>query len=183
MTADTPRTWQQSVWQRSAELEQLLNQVWESLTGVPAPLVFSSGSLTASPDQIVLQAQTRMDGDWTGDVTVSAAQPVAESIARRMMALQPEEALDPSDVEDAMGEIANIIGGNLKSFVEGVERLSLPMVRRTDPRDLPFATGGELLYECVAMWDEQQVLVQVHHTTNRSAPLEGRSPYETPHCR
>jgi chemotaxis protein CheX len=156
-------------WRHGAELEQLLNQIWESLTETPAPLAFSPGKLTVGPDRIVVQAQTRMEGDWAGDVTVSAARTTAESIARRMMAMHPEDALDPCDVDDAMGEIANIIGGNLKSLVEGVQRLSLPMVRRTHPDDLPSATAGEPLYESVAVWEEQQVLVQVHHTANGSS--------------
>lgn len=172
MTTDARGASQQAVWRHSEDLEQLLNQVWESLTEVPSPLAFRTGPMHTAPDEVIVQAQTRMDGTWTGDVTVSAAQPVAEAIARQMMAMTPDEALDPCDVDDAMGEIANIIGGNLKSLLASVVRLSLPMVRRTDSSQLSTTMAGAPVYEGVALWDERQVLVQVHDTTKHSSGWE-----------
>ncbi|MBJ7359171.1 hypothetical protein, partial [Nocardioides sp.] len=39
-----------------------------------------------------------------------------------------DEALDPVELSDVIGEFANIVGGNVKSLMPGPSTLSLPLV-------------------------------------------------------
>ncbi|HVD28484.1 MAG TPA: chemotaxis protein CheX [Mycobacteriales bacterium] len=41
---------------------------------------------------------------------------------------RPAEALTDDEVADALGELTNMIGGNLKSLLPGPSRLSMPAV-------------------------------------------------------
>jgi chemotaxis protein CheX len=41
---------------------------------------------------------------------------------------RPAEQLGDQDVADALGELTNMIGGNIKSLIPGPSRLSMPAV-------------------------------------------------------
>jgi chemotaxis phosphatase CheX-like protein len=55
---------------------------------------------------------------------------MAKSIAARMLSVASP---DPDDVVDAVAEIANIAGGNVKTLLSQHSRLSLPTSRIIDP--------------------------------------------------
>jgi chemotaxis protein CheX len=68
-------------------------------------------------------------GEWSGMIAVDLAEPSAHALARGMLGLDESEALDPLDLSDAVGELANIVGGNVKSLLPGDDHgLSLPLV-------------------------------------------------------
>jgi CheY-specific phosphatase CheX len=66
-------------------------------------------------------------GRWKGSVVIECSGPQACFFAERLMGIPRPTCMD-DDVRDAMGEIVNMIGGNLKSvFPPGVS-LSMPSV-------------------------------------------------------
>jgi chemotaxis protein CheX len=67
-----------------------------------------------------------ISGDWAGEVHVTTTAEAAQDIAAAMLQLDHAE-LGVDDVTDAIGEIANVIGGSVKSMVGGAA-LSLPQV-------------------------------------------------------
>lgn len=71
-------------------------------------------------------------GTWNGVVMVSCSTRLAIWLASRMFETLDTETT-AADADDALGEIANIIGGNLKSLLSGDGtpcRISLPMIAR-----------------------------------------------------
>ena len=66
-------------------------------------------------------------GDWQGAVLIDCTGRVARRIAAIMFAMDAE-ALSPEEVRDALGEIANMAGGNIKPLLVGKCQLSLPSV-------------------------------------------------------
>ena len=68
-------------------------------------------------------------GGWAGHVVVSTTWPAAREIAATMLSA-PAAQLSDADVCDALGEVANVVGGNVKSVVPGPSTLSLPVVAR-----------------------------------------------------
>lgn len=68
-------------------------------------------------------------GSWRGAVLIQASEHQACQWTSRLMALPiPEEFT--SDVQDALGELVNMIGGNLKSVLPRGVGLSMPTVVR-----------------------------------------------------
>jgi chemotaxis protein CheX len=47
---------------------------------------------------------------------------------------RPPTVVDAEDVADALGELANVLGGNIKSVLPGESRLGLPQIGSAPPR-------------------------------------------------
>jgi chemotaxis protein CheX len=48
----------------------------------------------------------------------------------------PAEAISPDELRDAVGEVANILGGNVKTLIAGKCRLSLPSVAEVEDQSV-----------------------------------------------
>jgi len=68
-----------------------------------------------------------ISGRWKGTVTVQATGQFASLAASRMLAMEPDQVVW-IDCHDAIAELTNMIGGNIKSLVPGPSKLSLPSV-------------------------------------------------------
>ncbi|MCC6510602.1 MAG: chemotaxis protein CheX [Pirellulaceae bacterium] len=66
-------------------------------------------------------------GTWQGAVVLQTTEDFARNAAARMLCLEDDE-LTAADIQDAMAEITNMIGGNIKSQVPGPSYLLLPSV-------------------------------------------------------
>lgn len=72
-------------------------------------------------------ASVTLDGEFDGLLAVRCTEVTARRLAAVMFAQAPEE-LDAADVADAMGEVANQVGGVVKTLVPGPTQLGLPVV-------------------------------------------------------
>ena len=75
----------------------------------------------------VVSAFVQITGDWEGVVSIRCSRALSEAIASSMFALEPNE-LSNEEIYDAVGEIANMIGGGVKSIAEGESTLTIPVV-------------------------------------------------------
>ncbi|MFC8923837.1 chemotaxis protein CheX [Cellulosimicrobium sp. NPDC057127] len=57
----------------------------------------------------------------------------ADRLARALLQMTPDEDVSLEDVEDALGEVANVVGGNLKGMLPEGSSLTLPVVDVTGP--------------------------------------------------
>jgi len=69
-----------------------------------------------------------VSGGWAGVVTVELDEGVAQQLSARMLALPEGEPVADGDIADAVGELVNMVGGNVKSLMPGPSVLSLPAV-------------------------------------------------------
>ena len=74
-----------------------------------------------------LLASVRIDGDRSASVFVYTSPELANCIAASMFGQELDE-LEQSDVLDALGEVVNVIGGNVKGILNQECSLSLPCV-------------------------------------------------------
>ncbi|HSO63289.1 MAG TPA: flagellar motor switch protein FliN [Desulfobacterales bacterium] len=81
-----------------------------SLTLEPAEAVAST-SLTGTRDV----SSVCFAGDATGIVSVHVPEDLARIMAANMLGMEPEEIEGHAEIEDLLGELGNIVGGNLKS--------------------------------------------------------------------
>ncbi|GAA0742810.1 chemotaxis protein CheX [Dactylosporangium roseum] len=107
------------------DLQVIAEQVWSSyldLDGasplVPTPAEKHVADVTAS---------VSVTGAWRGHVLVSCSDAAARNVAAALLGIEFDEVTE-EDVADALGELANIIGGNVKSLLPEPCALSLPHV-------------------------------------------------------
>jgi chemotaxis protein CheX len=75
----------------------------------------------------LVTAAVYLTGQWEGAIFVHCHPPQACDFAGRFVGMPPPETVD-DDVRDVMGELANMIAGNLKcTFCPGI-RVSVPSV-------------------------------------------------------
>jgi hypothetical protein len=106
-------------------LDAIVTTVWEALLADPAwPTTAADPTVPCGP---VLSAALRIDGAWNGTVTLTWPVPTA---TRAATALFQSEASDlgPNDLTDAVGEISNIVAGNVKALLPEPSTLGLPHV-------------------------------------------------------
>jgi hypothetical protein len=127
-------------------IERVTRDVWSAQLGmiaVPSP---SDGFLEST----YLRARVEVHGTWDGVVHVDCPLPLARRAAEALYGT-PSLTLPLEEVEDAVGELANITSGGLKAFLGAASRLSLPAVRLVDDDETPppaRAPLGELAFRC-----------------------------------
>lgn len=102
----------------------LSSSVWEQAVGVP--LVALEQAPPAGPR--TFQGHVHIMGAWTGTVVLQCSEPAARRAAHAFFGdSTPDDEM--RDMEDAICELTNMIGGNLKAVVseEGCT-LSIPTV-------------------------------------------------------
>jgi CheY-specific phosphatase CheX len=79
-----------------------------------------------------------------GAVIIKCSTESAESIAKNMLMMEPDEAIDQSEVQDAFGEVVNLVIGGFKSRIAesvGSIDISVPMVM--EGKEMTPATGAD----------------------------------------
>ena len=102
------------------------------------------------PSRDRLTGSVQLTGDWNGAVLLECGRAEACRFAGRFLSMDPPAAVD-NVVRDAVGELANIIGGNLKSALAQDSRqirLSIPTV--VDGGDYSLRICGAEVCERVA---------------------------------
>lgn len=90
-----------------------------------------------------LSATISIGGAWTATLVVSVDMTLAYRFADGLLDLGDE--LVREDVEDALGELANVVGGNVKGLVDDpAATLSLPVVAHGEPT----IAGGQIRVSC-----------------------------------
>ena len=84
---------------------------------------------------------------FTGRVLLSTGTEAADALTRALLDMAPEEPVTDADRADAFGEIANVVGGNVKALVPDTGVLTLPEVSRTRPRTDPAALLHEIAFD------------------------------------
>ena len=80
-----------------------------------------------APGRRTLDGVINITGAWAGAVVLQVPEHVARRAAAVMFDLDPSAA-SPQDMQDAVGEITNMTGGNVKALLTGPCALSLPAV-------------------------------------------------------
>src|SRR3954451_23476904 len=102
----------------------IAEEAWISLVGEDEILVPLPGERPADP----LSSWVDVVGPWTGSVVLSTGVQTAAALTRALLGDYAPELLEHEDVADAFGEIANVVGGNVKAALPGPSALSLPEV-------------------------------------------------------
>jgi chemotaxis protein CheX len=135
------------------DLEVITREVWTSfLDGDPAGLIATGGEMPA--DKIT--GCVHLTGAYTGSIMLQCSPPAARQAAAALFSIAPENVTQ-SEVVDAIGEIANMVGGNVKSMLPGPSALSLPSV----VQGLLSVPGAQVVREVQLSWHAQPLFVSL----------------------
>lgn len=81
-----------------------------------------------------------ISGGWDGAVTVLCEAELARELAARLFEMAPAD-VSRDEIRDALGEIANVCGGNIKALFPEPSYLSLPTVLDEDESHLAVVRG------------------------------------------
>lgn len=93
---------------------------------------WAGGEITFE-DQVA--AWVDLHGLWPGRATLVTETGTAHDLARALLGMGDDEEITQEDLVDAFGEVANVVGGNLKSLLPTPGALSLPQVSARVPED------------------------------------------------
>jgi chemotaxis protein CheX len=108
---------------RASELAQIVESVFATMLGLEA--VECGTPWFPGGDR--LTSAVHLAGDWNGAVLLECDQRQACRFAGRFLSMDPSDTVDDV-VRDVLGELANMIGGNLKCVLSQGIRLSMPSV-------------------------------------------------------
>lgn len=114
------------------EIHAVTGFIWESVLGLQVDPTDRSDDDAGS----ALAGAVHIGGAWEGAVVLSCPEPFARRAAATMFSLDEPE-VQSADVTDALGELANMVAGNIKGLLPEPCVLSLPTVAR----DAVFASG------------------------------------------
>ena len=138
-------------------LEEMTRSVAETLLNTSLEPIPSHAPLSA--DERAMFAWVSISGAWAGSVMIGCSEGLAKHAAGTMFDIPPENTTS-SDVADAVGELANVLGGNVKGLVPGPSALSLPTVSGQRGADVSAElVSRELWFRCHG---EPLVVLVVH---------------------
>jgi len=104
------------------DIVSIATDVWSSLN-----LDIEQTEPLLNDAEITGSASVSISGNWDGVVRLDFTTSLPGELAAAMFMMEPADVTD-DEVADAVGELANMLGGNLKSLFPEHSRLSLPSV-------------------------------------------------------
>ncbi len=101
----------------------------------------------AEPPADATYAWVDVHGEHPGRVLLATEHDTAMLLTRALLMMGPDEPVSDADFVDAVGEIANVVGGNVKALVPDPGPLTLPQVS-----PLPPADEALVLHEASFLW-------------------------------
>ena len=142
------------------DLTALTGGVFEAFLGMAAEPAVPDPNATGP----VYTSSVAISGGWDGSVSIIIPVPLARAAAAAMFGMGDDE-LGNEEVADSVGELANIIGGNIKGMIEEPCSLSLPMVAVGS--DYQVSVPGTELLQSVSLYSEGHTFqVTVHRRTS-----------------
>ena len=135
-----------------ATVETIAQDAWIALVGEEEVLVPLPGGPVTDP----LSSWVDVVGPWTGSVVLTTGRETAAGLTRALLGEHAPAELEDEDIADAFGEIANVVGGNVKAALPGSSGLSLP-----DVGDAPVPRNPEDVCRVDLLWRGETVSISV----------------------
>lgn len=142
------------------DLTALTGGVWDAFLG----MIAEPADAGPADDGPFYTSCVNISGGWDGSVNLLIPEPLARSAAAAMFGIADGQ-LGQAEVCDAVGELVNIIGGNIKGMIEEPCALSLPMVAVGTHYSVS-VPGTELIQAVTLSSEGQAFQVAVHRRTN-----------------
>lgn len=131
------------------EIREITEMVWTSM--IKRELQPSAGPDGPTFPPQMLMGSVHLRGDWEGAVTLNCSARLARQLTAILYNIT-EQSTTSEQTQDVLGELTNIVGGNIKALLPLPSQLSLPSV--TEGIDyLALLPGGQVVskvaFECL----------------------------------
>lgn len=131
------------------KLQESINEIFSMMTTIHEKSSAEDGSGPETDVSFDIEAIVRFHGKLEGYVVLRWSKEGAAELARGLLMAEPDEALEPEEIADAVGECANMVAGSLKTkaldpvdtFTLGLPEVSSPVTLKADYK------GGSLVYD------------------------------------
>lgn len=117
--------------QLEESIQGIVSTVWQSVLGIQVEPEESVAAFSHhdgdAPAAHTYAGVVQISGAWDGAVTVQCSARAARQAAQIMFGLADED-VSLSDLQDALGELTNMTGGNIKALLPETCYLGLPVV-------------------------------------------------------
>ena len=139
------------------EIFEIAEATWQSIVGTQVNS--GGGTATMTSPEGFLTGSVEITGAWNGVVLLHGAEPLIREAAAVIFGSNEGE-VSHQDQLDAMYELTNIMGGNIKSLLPEPCQLALPKVESTTP-ELLKVPGAERVSDLVFDCQGQPIHVSV----------------------
>ena len=147
------------------DLAEMVEQVWVSYLdpeGV-SPLVVHGDNKQSSE----VHSTVSITGSWHGHLVYASSQYAAKKAAAAFLAMEPDE-VSQEDISDVLGELANIVGGNVKAMLPTGCFLSLPTVVLA-PDTASYYPAAERISGLYGSWEGEPVSISMWQSVKQEA--------------
>ncbi len=135
---------------------RLVQSVWEQVLGLE--VCFDPAPAGVARPGGWLEGCVRVRGAWEGAIHLACPPALARRAAAAMFALSvPEVSVE--ETRDSLGELTNIVGGNLKALLPGPSTLGLPRV--VEVLDADEADAGCPLFQAAFHCQDEPLLLTI----------------------
>ena len=113
------------------EICSYTENIWESILGLKVAKI--DAPFKVEGENNTLAGCVHIMGAWEGTVSLQCPKDLAKKAAAIMFGVK-EDVADMEQIQDALGELTNMTGGNIKAVLPEPSYLSLPAVSVTDFR-------------------------------------------------
>ena len=132
----------------AADVRQATAFIWQTMFGIDIEHMDAQTDDFAS--RALLTSCVEINGAAHAAVKIQCPETLARKMAGLMFDTPPQEVAD-GEVRDALGELANLLGGNLKSFLSEGHEPGLPSDVDGDGRELSATfdlSAHQLAFQC-----------------------------------
>jgi chemotaxis protein CheX len=139
------------------DLAEMVEQVWVSYLDPEGVSPLTPTGDEKQPSEV--HSSVSISGSWTGHVVYASSTVAARKAAAAFLAMEADE-VSPEDVSDVLGELANIVGGNVKAMLPTGCFLSLPQVVLA-PESATKYPNAERISGLYGVWEGEPVSVSM----------------------
>ena len=109
------------------KLEEAVMTIWSTMLGMEAVPAHINSADMKRLNSGLLTGCVQITGAWRGAVLVNCYVSLARKLTATMFGMSEHEVTS-KDIDDALGELTNMIGGSFKAYLPEPSTLSLPVV-------------------------------------------------------
>lgn len=147
----------------SDDVAQIVQEVWTSMLGLDVEPV----EVEVDNNMPAVAGSVGVTGATDCLISMEMQEEAAKAVAAAMFGLDATDVSD-DDVADAVGELTNMVGGNIKSLLPEPSTLSLPVVAHGRIPTLR-VVGGKVLLNQAFLSGEHPVFVSVWNRPQKTS--------------
>lgn len=156
------------------DIAEIVQGVWDAMLGLEIELVPGIGGVgPVGPPDLVTGSVT-VTGAADCVVALQLQRDGARTFAAAMFGMSPDEVAE-DEIADAVGELTNMVGGNIKSLLPEPSLLSLPTVSRGEAVQVRIP-GGSAFSEVSLLSGEDIVVVHVWSRLSNTGAASSAEP-------